>query len=421
MQRPRNASLKLAILSGLTAAPLLVNAADLRAPFDIEHTKVLPPKIRNPRVKLLNMDIQERFNGGGLVEPLGQKLNKTVTWNDIINAQKTDLDKTQVQGTLSSLGFSTSDSPGQTSGVVNTFADVRIPIIAIGLSEKWTFAAAIPVMNVDVSASTGFLKSDQGQAFIDDICGTDVVKCNEAKDKLNNAINQKLTNKGYEPIESRTVKGIGDIRVINKVQLADEETYGVAFRGEIGLPTGTAPNANRALDVPTGDGQWDFGAGLTHDLKFTPELTLSTYGQYLAQLPARLERRLPVSATDSISADKELLLRDLGDQLNMGTSVTNFFPKLGLTLGVGYNFQFQNSTSYEDGALESFRYRLLENETPIQALHSAVVVAGFSTVEWFKAKSFALPFQANVVYSKPFAGRNATTNSTLAAEVVLFF
>ena len=405
-----------AALSALTT-----QASDLRAPFDLENTKVLPPKVRNPRIKLLNMDIQERFNGDGNVEPLAQKLNKTVTWNDIINGQKTALDKTQIQGTITSLGFSNTDSPGKTSGTVNTFADVKIPVVAMGITEKWTLAAAIPIMNVDLSAATGFSKNDQGQAFIEDICATDVVKCNEAKDKLNNAINRKLTDNGYEPIESRTVKGIGDIRVINKVQLANDEAYALALRSEVGLPTGTAPNVNRAVDVPTGDGQWDVGAGLTADIKLTPELTFTTFGQYLAQLPACLERRLPVSATDSISSDKELLLRDLGDQVNMGTSVTNFFPKRGLTLGLGYNFQFQNKTSFEDGQFESFRYRLLENDAPLQALHSAVLAAGFSTVEWFKAKTFVLPFQANVVYSMPFAGRNATTNSTLAAELVLFF
>ncbi len=395
--------------------------ADLKAPFELETTKVLPKGVRNPRFKNLFMDVTEKFNGLGQVEPLGQKLNKTVTWADIVSGQKTQLEKTQVLGTMQDLGFAETDSPGRTTGQVNTFADVKVPVLAMGLTERLTLAAAIPIMRVSVSADTGFVKTGQGQQFVDDICAKDISKCNEAKAKLDNAVNQKLTTKGYDPVQSNVITGVGDLKVVGKYLLHQNDRNTYSMKTEVTLPTGIAPDADKALDVPTGDGQWDIGASLAYDHRITTDLTFNAFGGYTVQLPATLVRRLPVSATDSISEDSEALSRNLGDVINLGTSVANFFPRVGVTVGLGYTFQYLTKTTYQDGSLESFRYRLLENEYPYQAVHSGVVTAGFSTVEWFKAKKFVYPFQVNVAYSQPLIGRNVTTNSVIAGELVLFF
>jgi hypothetical protein len=72
-------------------------------------------------------------------------------------------------------------------------------------------------------------------------------------------------------------------------------------------------------------------------------------------------------------------------------------------------------------AFSAESYGYLENLTPVQALHSATLVAGFSTVDWFKEKKFFYPFQATLGYSQPVAGRNVTRNGLTTAELVLFF
>ncbi len=424
-------------LSLLLASSEPTLASDLKAPFELETSQVLPPKIRNPRFKWLLMDVGSRFNGEGEAEPLGQRLNKVVTWANILDAQKTELDKTQLQGTLLDLqaqaasgtlegissaeGFSLDGSPGNTTGVVNSFASVRIPVFAIGLSERLTLATALPLMNVQISTDTGFSKSAEGQAFISEICTKDPVKCNEAKDKLNNAVNQKLVNKGYEPIESKTISGLGDARLVAKYLAFKNETTAVSVRGELTLPTGIAPNADLALDIPTGDGQWDVGTGMILDYRLQPDLTFNAYAGYSLQLADSLERRLPVSETDAISADKEMLQRNLGDIITAGSSMSYLFPRTGVTIGAGYTYQHMTKTTYQDGAFESFRYRLLENEYPMQTIHSGILSAGFSTVDFFKAGKFPVPFQANFAFSHPFAGQNVTTNNVMAGELVMFF
>lgn len=401
-------------------------AADLKAPFELETAQVLPSGVRNPRFKNLFMSVEDKFNGAGAVEPLGQKLNKRVSWGDILQTQATEFDRNMIRGVLADSDNGVSDptdegSPGFTTGQVNTFADVKVPVLAWGLSERWTLALAVPVMKVDISAATGFSRSEDGQKFIDAVCETNPEKCNDAARKLNDAVNQKLTRLGYEPVRSRTVSGVGDLKLVNKYLVHHSARDQVALRGELTLPTGTAPNADQAVDVPTGDGQWDVGAGVIWDHRFYGDLRWNTYAGYTAQLPDRLARRLPASATDSLSADKETLKRDLGDVVSAGTSMTLDFPSTGLSVGAGYGYQSLAQTTFQGSAFASERYRWLEAETPAQRLHSATVMGGFSTIEWYKQKRFALPMQANMAYSRPLAGVNTTRNDVVSAEVVLFF
>ena len=77
--------------------------------------------------------------------------------------------------------------------------------------------------------------------------------------------------------------------------------------------------------------------------------------------------------------------------------------------------------SYAVGVYSPERYGYLEDLTPVEALHSTTLMAGFSTVEWYQAKKFVYPFQANFVFSHPFLGRNVTTNDVFSGELVLFF
>ena len=112
---------------------------------------------------------------------------------------------------------------------------------------------------------------------------------------------------------------------------------------------------------------------------------------------------------------------DFGDIVTLGTSINYELPGTGFSTGIGYQFQHMTKASVKDGAYSSDRYRLLENELPARTLHTALLMAGFSTVEFYKQKKFVIPMQANLGYSQALAGINATTNSMFMAEMVLFF
>lgn len=412
----------LTLLTGFSSLEAL--AADLKAPFDLETANTLPKGVRNPRFKNVFMSVDGKFDSNGTELPLGYKLNKVVTWQDLKDAQSTNEDKAKIDAVRASAGI-TGDSPGATSGQVNTYANVKVPVLGMGITEQWTMAVAVPIMSIDVAATSGFVANSDGQSFVN--TGTDAggpYKGDEARNKLNNAVNEKLKRLGYkEGVVNKTVSGIGDIRLVSKVKMYTDEDQTFTLRNDLVLPTGKKPDADKAIDIPLGDGQWDIGATGVYDRKLWDRHTVwNSYLGYTFQSSDQLDRRLPTSDTDALSADKELVSRKLGDVINVGTSLSHTFSRVGVVAGAGYGFQYMMKTKYQDGANgNKYRYRLLENEMPEQLLHTGTATAGFSTVEWFKQGRFKVPFQALVSYSHPFSGRNVTTNDVVSADLVLFF
>lgn len=410
----------LLVLSAFAASS--AQALDLRAPFELESTKVLPKKIRNPRFKNVFTSINGRFGGDGTEQPLGQRLNKTVSWNDVINAQPSQAEKDVVQGILADAGLTDLNaSPGQTTGAVNTFAQVFAPVLAYGVTDNYTLAVAVPIYTVRVDSDAGFKRDSQGQLFVDTASAQNVEKGNEAAGKLNNAIQEKLKRLGYKPIEDQNLNLLGDIRLVGKYLLAQDSIHTLTLKHETTLPTGKTPDPDNVLALPIGDGQWDAGLTLISDVKLDRDVRLNAFGGYVAQLPATMTRRLPTAPNDSLSADKEDVIVNLGDVIVGGTSLNYEMPGSPFTIGVGYQFQRMGKAAIKDGAFDSSRYRLLENELPVRILHSGLLMAGFSTVDMYKRKKFVAPIQANLSYSRALAGMNATTNSMLMAELVLFF
>ncbi|MBI3556577.1 MAG: transporter, partial [Deltaproteobacteria bacterium] len=382
---------------------------------------VLPAGVRNPRIKDIVMYMDEKFGGNGGAEALGQKLNKTVSWRDVIDGGDDATLKAMTQGKVQQLGFNLDDQAGSTTGVVNTYVNVKVPVIAAGITDKLTVALAVPIVTVQVNADTGLAKSPQADQLIASVCESDPDKCQESSAKLNNAVNTKLQRLGYNPINSYTKTHVGDVKAVGKYQVWTGHNDGFAVKGEVTAPTGTPPNADNALDTPTGDGQTDVGAMLIYDryLNAHHSLKSNVYGGYTVQTGDHIERRLPVSDTDSLSNDKELLARKLGDVIAAGASLSYEFP-FGLNFSAGYGFQRMAPTQYDGGKFADYRYRLLEANTG-QVLHSATLGLGFSTVEMYKNHQFKAPFQLNMSYCKPLAGINVVKNDFMAFELVLFF
>ena len=102
-------------------------AADLKAPIEIESTQVLPQGVRNPRLKNLFMSIDSRLNGAGQGEPLGNRLNKEVTWGNLLSKASNEADRQKLLGLLKASGIDPAvGGPGATSGVINTFVNVKV-------------------------------------------------------------------------------------------------------------------------------------------------------------------------------------------------------------------------------------------------------------------------------------------------------
>ncbi len=414
-------SLGLFLVASIFGGVKEAHALNLSSPFYLENPLLLPPGVKNPRFTNIFMSVDSKFNGSGDVTPLGERLNKEIKWSEIVDAQKRHSEKSMVRSVLNDLGLNYDGSPGNATGVVNTFFNVKAPVFAVGLSERFTLAVAVPVMEVQISADTGFVKSDDGQAFTSKVSSLSVDEGTTAARKLNNPVNEKLVDYGYSPIQSRTISNIGDIQVVGKYLLHKDDKSMLTWKSTLVLPTGAGPNVDLALDIPTGDARFQVGQAMIYGRELGSDFRLNAYSGVMALMPNGMEKRIPTEEDDAISRDKESLTRQLGASFAAGTSVNHVFPSIGLVTAAGYSFQYMTKPSYSVGAYSPERYSYLEDITPAQTLHSTTLMAGFSTVEWYQAKKFFYPFQANFVFSHPLSGRNVTTNDVFSGELVLFF
>lgn len=376
------------------------------------------------------MFMDSRFNKAGGLEPLGVKLNKAVTWKEVIDKAGdkagNETDKIIARSFLKNPDENSPDngSPGNVTGAVKAVVNINVPALAMGVTEHLTVGMALPVYHVDVSVDKGFKRTDEGSRVINEICKANPVKCDEAAFKINHATDRKLSDLHYEPLQSQTINDIGDMILLGKYRFWNDDRDALATQLTVTLPTGTPPNADRALDIPTGDGRFKVGAMAIYDLYAFRNGRINFYGSYMAQLPQSLTRRLPASADDFLSdvADKETVTRRWADWVSLGSSVEYSLSNFGLILQAGYNLQYQSKSRYSgSNPASAQKYLWLEDLEPAQVLHSVVTALTFSTVDWYLKKKFVFPFQMSVVYSHPVAGMETADNDVVAGQLMLFF
>ena len=211
------------------------------------------------------------------------------------------------------------------------------------------------------------------------------------------------------------------MQLMSKFQWWGGNSSGLASKVVLTLPTGAAPNPDRALDIYFGDGRYKLGSVLVYDRSLGRGFKLSVFGGYTVLLPHRTTKRVPLSPQDSLSADKMEMTRGWGHSASTGESLEVEIPSTGLTLSAGYNLQYQRAGDHQASALHS-RVALIDQQLePEQLLGSVVTAVNFSTVSWYRQKRFPMPFQTQVVYSHPVRGRNVPTGDVVAGEMVLFF
>ena len=397
-------------------------AGNLSAPFGFESASVLPKGVRNVTYQGLTTQAYNKYNTDGNAEAISKALNKNITWQDVINGQESSLQAQSLQALLNDLGKSPNEIVGSTEGIINARATVSVPVLAYGLTSKWTAAFAVPIVYTSTNVDAGFLSEQALDGFLgNELTAQNLsLQAEAAARKFVGLLNQKAISNGYEPVTNETKTRIGDVKLINKYQVFKNKTFSLALKQDITFPTGTPADPDKIVDVGSGDAQWDLGFGAAADVFITPSLTLTGAVNYTAQLADNVRRHLPVSAEDTISADvDDNVYRNLGDifGLSLAGKWTVFEA---WTLSSAYAFQSKNPDGYQGGAFEAFRYELLELDTH-QRMHSTQLGIAYSTIPMFQKKKFPIPLQGELGYSWVLAGENVSSDGVLSFRLSAFF
>lgn len=380
--------------------------ANLTAPISFPSAQVLPKGIRNIQYNGILAGANDKYSDEGASVNVGYKLNRELTWRDLLSTEEDTYKKSEVVGGLRYLNQGLDTIAGRASGVVNVALDVHVPVLAVGVTRKLTTAIAVPIVNYHTHVDTGSVAYSNLNSVADfytrDGEGDTVT---EAETKFLNAVNEKLAQYNYRPIKNKKATVLADIKLVNKYQLSKKRDYAIALLNTIVLPTGQTKDVNTLIDISPGDGQPDVGFGAIVDYYASPSWTLSWSVNYTAQLSDHQALRIPERPDTKLTPDIDFYTdRDLGDKMSMFLAA-QYNPLETLSLGLGIGLAYKERDKYTGNRFSQQRYDWLAIETE-QNMQSAQVGLTFSTIPLYRAKRFPVPFKVSLNHTRIPSGKN---------------
>ncbi len=407
-------------------------AGNLTAPIDIPGTNVLPKGKRNVRVKGFALEANDKFGNTGNTQGLGQSLNTTVTWSKLVEGQSTNILKAESKGfILSYLGAAgleqeqlLEESVGFTTGNINLSVNATIPVLAYGLTDRWTTAIAVPVIKTKVSHDMGFVANENIKKFQAYLNSTGVNGQHTAEDlvyKLADPISYKAETYGYNPAPRyQENTKMGDIKIVNKHLVKKHSRANTLVQWDITTPTGTKTNPNELIDLPSGDGQWDLGVGVVQDYSLNKNSAVVTSFGYTRQFKDTKAMRVPEVIDSALTPDVDTNVEfDLGDIFSSQQAL-HFKYWSGFETYFAYGLQYKQADQFSGSLYAPERYSWLENNS-VQNMQSAQIGIGYSTVERFRAGQFKAPLGATINYTHIISGKNVVKDPLTSFDFYLFF
>jgi len=375
---------------------IIVTLFFISFPLLAENTATLPAGRFRARVKpIYAFGFSTQFGNDGAEKSLVSQYARNL---DQATAQKLDPSGTLAKnmGTLSTIG--------QFNPSLEVSTLVMGSALEYGLTQNLTLGLIVPM----VSASTKFdLKFNVDSKAAATPLGT-INYVQKAKEEAEKA--------GYAPLENWDALGLGDVELGIKFRFLNTQTWSLATKSGVRLPTGRVDNPDVLTDIAFGDGQIDFASTLLGDYTGISNTLLNTWVKYTVQLPDRELLRVPDTG-ELFTTKKEDLRRNLGDRIDAAVTAEYSFWTL-FNVNATYAFFSKQKDRFKSNL--GFNAQGLEANTA-QQKHSADVGIGFSTLPWFREGTSQLPMDAGLNVEVPLAGKNVAKATTVNLEYKLYF
>jgi len=402
--------------------------AGLTAPTDVETTGTLPKGIISPRYRQYVTTINERFGENGTVAPVAQAINQKISWGQVLtnlNQPEDAYMKSKLDASLKAMGYNTKTGlAGAISADVKVGVDIKTPLIGYGINDTTSVALIVPVYTVNTSVASSFVASAESMNWYNSQTSAQAKQA--FKQQLEGVLTSTLNSMGYDPLASEEFTAIGDIYFVLKQQIYEDERHSVLWKNYIIAPTGIAPNPDKIVDVPTGDGQWDYQTGFVYQFDSiipasTIPISYALNATYQYQVADHIEKRIPVEEGSILSPNKENVRRKLGDVIWLGGGLEVGKSGDGSVFGVSYDYQYAYANQYAGTAFDRQNYNWLENLEGDSEMTSATFKYSYSTIGAFRRKKFKVPATFLLTYGMPISGRNANKSDIYYGEAIFYF
>lgn len=289
------------------------------------------------------------------------------------------------------------------------------PVLAYGLTSKWTIGAGIPVVNysnrLSLSASASNL------SFYRDQLGGNTQLLDDALNvNLVNETRKVIMEKGYRPLESRDETFLGDIQIAALHRLNNIGSWAAAHQITLTLPTGPKDNPDDLMAI-NAFGRTVLDNTLVLSRPLSSILTFVPYGGITLTLPDRVTKRVPKNEDDVLP------------DATAKQEVTRFiFPSF--TIGSNLQYKYSDTLNFSgglEGSVKGTDEYSGDGRVDLLAKNSEAYVArirggvGYSSVDQYRSGKAMIPGRISLDLSDTLAGRNIERQLRTDLSATLFF
>ena len=408
---------------------LLLTLLPLGAFADMESTDTLPKGVTSPKFLFGVINgLGERFDGAGLVEGVADRYTLNLTGDMLakLNAQAATFINLLNQYTTNNEDIGSELSLGTLKITAQPVITFWAPTMSFGVTSNFSVGFGLPIIsysnNMTVSAG-GQNNIAQMSNYVNGPSGPISGAFNglaAIAANMGAALNSALATRGYLPIRSIQGTALGDLQIAGVYRYYDSDTWKLALKPMIQLPTGTKDDPNDLVDIPTG-GQPAVGLYSIHDYVINGHFRLSSTAGYQLNIQDSIAMRVPDGPDDLLPGPDRL---DNNISRHTGNSVfleggSRYKISRPLEVGLFYDMTFKDPDTYA-GTNPGWNYAYLSNDTQSQ-VQMIKMQATFSTVDWFIAKTFGVPFQIDYVFGATVYAINAPNQTTHQLGLRMFF
>ncbi len=391
------------------------------AVYGFDTAEVLPKGVSRVMVSSLHTSLNSQFGPSGQNENLGSRLTQSVTFNDFLNLKSGPQAK-ELMAFMLTEGYQLEESLGTFKADVRAAINAMAPSYTYGFTDRLSIGFVVPVVEARTSLESQFERSPVAEEAISRLASPEVgqrqkaVEAAQALSNVENALNQKLSNLGYEKLSDTESRGLGDVFVRAKYLALTNSRFRLSTTLQIKSPTGKGDDPNVLTDIPLGNGAWEIGSGLQADL--IPSTLLPGFINFFALITRPLDSTKQIrlaTLEDPLNSQIDTVRVKLGDQVESGLSY-QMELRSGLIFGLGETWRLKWRDRYKAGPSSTFYEARTQNK-----LVSHEAQLGYSSIKAFQRKQVPIPFATTLSFSRPWLGQNLPKSDLLQWEAKVFF
>ncbi len=400
------------------------------ASYALVTTDALPKGVRAGAFVWGKGVVSHSFNEEGKLRSLVEPLNRSVTLEDLAEAEP------QIEDLKKILNGMSAEQLGSQLFISNFYSKVEVteqryvPALLWGLTDNFSLGVLVPIIKRSVQSTFEVDSTSNAQALQNRLGNMPQIK--EGLQEFIDAginkdlyINEVFTKNGYQAPGAYEFSSLGDIEVESRYRFIKRERFDFSVRANVKIPTANHEvDITNLLDQSAGQGVYSTRLGLIHSVRAIPHILsfhAGAFGTYY--FPGLKRVALPKDPNEPLAdlndpAQIEDVRKKVGSAFLADLGVMLDIYKGGVSLMASYQYNVKAGDNYSGN--KGLDYSRL-NEGTNSSEHGVELSVEVSSIPLFLADKALAPAKLTFTWYHPLAGKNVIYAPYGRMDFVLLF